>query len=37
MSYRVFNGHKHSANLIMNFKNDVFLSVSDDSTIKLWD
>jgi len=37
MSCRVFKGHKHSANYLLNFKQDIFLSVSDDSSIKLWD
>ena len=34
--FRVFKGHKHSANYVIIFQNDIFLSVSDDSSIKLW-
>jgi WD40 repeat protein len=33
---RVFKGHKHSANYILFYKNDIFLTVSDDATIKFW-
>ena len=34
---RVYKGHKHSANYILMLKPNFFLSISDDSTIKIWD
>lgn len=33
---KVFTGHEHSANRIINFKPGCIASSSDDSTIKFW-